>query len=77
MERTLQQYPDEEEHPCKCDDKYAVCVDDDFEWIKRIYYEYRRYYWCKKCDCTWYLEEYMEVKHSVVVITAEPKESEE
>ena len=74
MERTLEQYPNEEEHPCKCDDKYAECTDDKFEWIKRMYYEYTRYFFCKKCDCTWYIVEFLEGKHDKIVITQEPKE---
>tara|TARA_Y100000004_G_C8929146_1_gene419094 strand:- start:17 stop:250 length:234 start_codon:yes stop_codon:yes gene_type:complete len=77
MVRTLEQYPNEEEHPCKCDEKYAQCVDDKFEWIKRSYYEYTRYYWCMKCDCHWYIEEYMETRHASVVITQEPQENDE
>ena len=76
MERELEQYPKEEEHPCKCDEYYAECVDDKFEWIKRTYYEYTRLYCCMKCDCAWHKIEWMEVKHVRIIITQEPREEE-
>ena len=77
MERTLQQYPIEEEHPCKCDDRHATRVDDKYEWIKRTYYEYTRYYQCMKCNCQWYIRQYLVAKDASVVITQEPQEIDE
>ena len=73
MARTLEQYPKEEEHPCKCGEQYVEFVEEECEWIKRNYYELKRCYWCIKCDCHWYIEEFLESKHAIVVITQEPQ----
>ena len=64
-------------HPCECGEKYIVFSNEDFEWIKREYYEATRYYFCRRCDCSWKRVTWCVGQHSKIVITEEPWPEEE
>ena len=67
----------DEEHPCKCDQRHAVLSNEDFEHIKRCYYESTRFYFCRRCDAQWRIVEWCVAQHSTIHIDREPFEFEE
>ena len=48
----------DELHPCECDERHAVLSNEDYEHVKRNYYEVTRFYFCRKCDCQWRIVEW-------------------
>jgi hypothetical protein len=67
----------EEPHPCTCDERYAVFSNEDFEWMKRSLYVSTRYYFCRRCDAEWRIEEWCQAQSSRIIIDREPFAEEE
>lgn len=63
----------DEEHPCMCDEKFTVLSNEDFDHIKRDYYEATRYFFCRKCDCSWKRITWCVGQHARIVIQEEPQ----
>ena len=61
-----------EPHPCTCDERHAVLSNEDFEHVKRSYYESTRYYFCRRCDAEWRIVEWCVAQHSTIHIDQEP-----
>jgi len=64
-------------HPCECNEKHAVLSNEDYEHIKRSYYEVTTYYFCRNCDCEWRIVTWCVGQHSTIHIDQEPWSSEE
>ena len=73
----MRELTDNEAHPCKCDDRHVVLSNEDFDHIKRDYYEATRYFFCRRCDCSWKKVTWCVGQHSRIIIQEEPGAEEE
>ena len=67
----------DELHPCECDDAYTVLSNEEYEHVKRNYYEVTTYYFCRRCDCDWRIVTWCVGQDSTIHIDTEPWSSEE
>jgi hypothetical protein len=66
-----------ESHPCKCHEKHSVLSNEDYEHVKRCYYEATQYFFCRNCDAEWRIVTWCVGQHDRIIIDREPFEEEE
>lgn len=70
---TERQLDEDEEHPCKCDEKHVRLHKEEWRHIKRQWFTRYRFFSCINCHCTWKKEEeYVMPSNCILTIVREP-----